>query len=594
MGIPTYFSYIIQHYPQIVQGKLTETTEHFFLDCNSIIYDIYNAIKTTHDNNVNIEKTLIVLTIAKIKEYIALIRPTKTVMIAFDGVAPFAKMKQQKTRRYKSYFISANTPSSGCVWGVGDIGANSTTACFSTTAITPGTPFMDALAEAIRVSFPEYYPKNPNLRVIVSTSQEAGEGEHKIFQYIRYNRTRFLENDNIVVYGLDSDLIMLSLFHFNQYKCKNIYTFREKMLEHKHNNNIKKHNNNNARTQQIEYTFLNIGMLSATIMKEMNFGGGIGAIEANGRTVIYDYLFLCFFLGNDFLPHFPALNIRTEGMKRLMATYREHIGKHPDRCLVDINIQIQWKWVLLLVKELSKMEKTWILCEYETRNKKWDNISATDNNNIMTEEILNDIPIFFRQQEKYINPQEAGWKERYYYTLFHNIIASTPTTPTITPTTTPSSSPTAKGGGKVGMTVSEMYYKSLEWVLLYYTTDCPDWEWSYPYDYPPLLEDLSYTYTPLMRGIPWKWTFGICPYHPYIQLSYVLPQQQLQDYLPEWVVALFFGDYYTDNDVPPPKHEFQWAFCRYFWESHVVFNDSNIGIHTMNKWRGLLLENNIE
>ena len=59
-------------------------------------------------------------------------------------------------------------------------------------------------------------------KIIVSTSQEPGEGEHKLFDYLRKND---LTNDNIALYGLDSDLIMLSIFHMNY--CNNIYNFRE-------------------------------------------------------------------------------------------------------------------------------------------------------------------------------------------------------------------------------------------------------------------------------------------------------------------------------------------------------------------------------
>ena len=42
--------------------------------------------------------------ISKIEEYISVIQPNNNIMIAFDGVAPVAKLEQHRTRRYKSWY----------------------------------------------------------------------------------------------------------------------------------------------------------------------------------------------------------------------------------------------------------------------------------------------------------------------------------------------------------------------------------------------------------------------------------------------------------------------------------------------------------
>ena len=104
MGIPTYFSYLIKNYNSIINNlnKLDKEILHFYLDSNSIIYD---ALHSVEFNNNNYEEQVIKYTCEKIDYYIQLIKPTKSIFIAFDGVAPVAKLEQQRTRRYKLQFI---------------------------------------------------------------------------------------------------------------------------------------------------------------------------------------------------------------------------------------------------------------------------------------------------------------------------------------------------------------------------------------------------------------------------------------------------------------------------------------------------------
>ena len=75
--------------------------DNFYMDCNSVIYDCVRAIPK---DCKNIERELIKQTCIKIEEYINMINPTKSVFIAFDGVAPIAKLEQQRNRRFKTQF----------------------------------------------------------------------------------------------------------------------------------------------------------------------------------------------------------------------------------------------------------------------------------------------------------------------------------------------------------------------------------------------------------------------------------------------------------------------------------------------------------
>ena len=93
--------------------------------------------------------------------------------------------------------------------------------------------------------------------------------------------------------------------------------------------------------------------------------------------------------------------------------------------------------------------------------------------------------------------------------------------------------------------------------------ECPDWNWCYKYHYPPLLKDL-------LIFIPhFKTNFieikSPNPISQIDQLKYVLPKSHL-DLLPENVYEEIKDSDWYSNDF-----EFKWAFCRYIWESHILF-----------------------
>lgn len=515
MGIPSYFSYIIKNYTNIIRKfHNCDKFHNLFMDCNSIIYDSYYELEEIYNNApfdiLLVEEQLIQKVISKIEYYIDFISPLNRVYVTFDGVAPFAKMDQQRLRRYKTQFMSK---------------LSNVKKIWNTSAITPGTQFMDILNRRIKHHF-----KNMNSKIIISGSDEPGEGEHKIFKYIRENN---LLNENIAIYGLDSDLIMLSIFH-KQF-TKKIYVFREAP-------NFKSILSNNFNKN--EKLFMDIYSLCSAIQNEMN--------NWQKATCIYDYIFMCFLLGNDFLPHFPSLNIRTHGFQILLDTYFNIIGKHEERCFIDNNNNIQWNFVYLFLNEISKNEKEYIINEYVSRDA-MDNRSWSSSTPSEIEQLVSNIPIIYRQDEKYICPREHGWEKRYYKVLFHII-------------------PTEEEIKKICIN----YLEGLEWVFKYYTKDCPDWKWKYNYHYPPLVKDL-------IKYIPKKEKEFIMKskelsYHPKTQLAYVLPYENL-DLLGE-KGSLYIRDNYAK--LYPFNYEFKWAFKRYMWESEAVLPE--ISKEVLEKW----------
>jgi 5'-3' exonuclease len=497
------------------------------MDCNSIVYDAVHSIDTTNNLDVQtFENEIIEKVILNIKEYIELIKPNSTIFIAFDGVAPFAKMEQQRTRRYRNKFMST--------MDFGDSNKNN----WNTSAITPGTKFMDNLSYRINYEFKNAEKKYNVKNIYVSCSDDAGEGEHKLFSHTRKCVSK---NENIAIYGLDSDLIMLSLFHLKY--CKNIYVFREAPEFLKSSIPIDVRGNND------EPHFLDIENLSKSISNEMN-------CKYSDVQRTYDYVFLCFFLGNDFLPHFPAMNIRTHGINCLIDFYRLYIGNFQDRFLISKTTgRIQWKNVSVLIHEIAKKEHELLINEYFVRNK-FDKRTYTMETPKEREETFQNLPIIFREEEKYICPDEPMWENRYYKRLLH-----------------------CKRNGENIKRICNNYLEGLEWVFKYYSEGCPHWRWKYNYHYPPLFADLC-KYIPHfeMDFISNKSNITNSPFSKLAQLSYVMPKSNLE-FLPQNICNFLINNY---PELYPENYDFKWAFCRYFWEAHPILPE--IPVELLEQW----------
>lgn len=527
MGIPSYFSYIVKNHPEIIKKYYNSSfiVSNFYLDCNSIIYDSYAKLDPSILNeNAGIE--IINSVIFKIEEYIQLIQPKQRTIIAFDGVAPLAKLKQQRERRFKSWFQADATNNISIQSHIWD-----------KTAITPGTIFMKELNSRIRSYF------SLNDKIIVSGSDEVGEGEHKIFQYIRQHPEEHTQEFNTFIYGLDSDLIMLSINHL--YCSPNIYLFRETphFIQ-----------SISSDLEPNENYILDIPELSKNIAYYMTTENSNMDIN---RT--HDYILLCFLLGNDFLPHFPAINIRTGGIDKLLSAYKTIIG---DCNILLTNGQIiYWQNFKKLIFYLSDLETQYFIDEHGIRNKLENGekyLIRTINDETLSEgkrfeakiKQFNSHPIYNRQLEKYVNPFKPGWQNRYYKCLF-----TTNDIPIY---------------NKKEIVIN--YLEGIEWTLKYYTTGQIDWTWKYKYNYPPLLQDV-------FRFMPYYQTTFIndinqCNMPEIIQLCYVLPKQSLH-LLPtklSQVLLNEFPEWYIDTTI----QNFKWAYCRYFWEAHLITPELNL------------------
>lgn len=529
MGIPSYFSYLVRNHNQILK-KINTTLfpkgiHHLYLDCNSIVYDVVHSIDFQTILPSQHHMTIFQHVVHKINEYIHVIQPSHKVLIAFDGVAPVAKLNQQRTRRYKSWYQTKVMQS---------IHGKITKDVWNTTAITPGTPFMKELNDYIQHAFAS------QSIVEVTTSNDVGEGEHKIFQYIRQYPEKH-KDATTIIYGLDADLIMLSLTHLPIQNQNNINEKEKEIQPQTQHQRIYLFRETPEFIKSIDSTLepneqyvLDIPLLSSIISSLMQKG------ENDTQERLYDYLLLCFFLGNDFLPHFPAVNIRTGGVDKMLNAYKA-IDLHANEVLTDGKI-IYWNHVFKLIHFFANNEETFLKTETRMRDRNEKKIYPTTT----PEEKLikfDALPTYDRGLEKYINPYQTNWQQRYYW-----------------------------GTMKIDATKEEEiqkicfnYLQGLEWTFKYYTKECPDWRWSYEYHYPPLFQDLQ-RYTPLFSHEYFPSSFQSLPaVHPYVQLCYVLPRTNLQ-YLPSLLQEQLlqkFSHWY------PNEAEFIWAYCKYFWEAHI-------------------------
>ena len=190
-----------------------------------------------------------------------------------------------------------------------------------TNMITPGTKFMSLLKEKLEIHLDtcEMYKKIKN--VIFSSSDVPGEGEHKILDYIKKMNDEEIIDHNIIIYGLDADLIMLSIISHKN----NIYLLREKT----------EYGSFSFQFEDYNFLYLDINILKLCIIQEMlplipDINMDINNNASNHLLIclLNDYVFLNFFLGNDFIPKIPWFSISNNFNDTLLYTYCRLYNQH--------------------------------------------------------------------------------------------------------------------------------------------------------------------------------------------------------------------------------------------------------------------------
>ncbi|ULU07661.1 hypothetical protein L3Y34_018989 [Caenorhabditis briggsae] len=372
MGVPAFFRWLTKKYPATVvnanedrqrgvDGRrvpvdCTQPNPNFqefdnlYLDMNGIIHPCTHPEDRPAPKN---EDEMFALIFEYIDRIFSIVRPRRLLYMAIDGVAPRAKMNQQRSRRFRASKEMAEKAASieeqrrrliaeGIA--VPQKKKDEEEAHFDSNCITPGTPFMARLADALRYYIHDRVTNDPawaNIEIILSDANVPGEGEHKIMDYIRKQRGNPAHDPNTVhcLCGADADLIMLGIatheanfniireeFVPNQPRaCELCGQYGHELKECRGAENDTDLGDEYCKPEQREknFIFLRIPVLREYLEKEMAMPNL--PFQFNLERALDDWVFLCFFVGNDFLPHLPSLEIREGAIDRLIKLYKEMV-----------------------------------------------------------------------------------------------------------------------------------------------------------------------------------------------------------------------------------------------------------------------------
>lgn len=531
MGIATYFRKILEDYPDVHFWKCDMEVDNLLIDFNSMIYQVINILNDELGNMVSkisaidYENKLVDRIIRQLQHVICeVIRPNKMVYIAVDGPPPFAKMIQQRARRYKTIkeHIFRKELEKKYKMSIPVLQWNKN-------AISPGTTFMIKLSKLIihNIQQRNFQIHNRKLVIIFSDDTIPGEGEHKLMPSIRRLKTQ--EGGNTVIYSPDADLIVLSVMS----DVNNIYILREPKDSEVELKYYSSH----------EFLYLDIDKCRKEFCNQMYTG--IGIQERYYKEILRDYTFLTFFCGNDFVVAAPFLKIKEGGIQLLIDAHKKiftELNGELDNIetyqfLVGSNNEINNVFLLKLMKLLYIVEEERLRKWQRKRDKIRQGIRPSKKEMSENNKEPWELELSRFSHEEYYSPYHPyyehfnrvfdridyysdEWNNQYNMHFFGNEDINN---------------------------VCLEYYKSLNFCLKYYYEGVPSWKWHYKYRAAPSIKQFSEYLEGNFKDLSISWDLSR-PCKPFEQLMYILPKSSFK-LLPKILNDNELDKYYPNNFI---------------------------------------------
>ena len=355
MGIHYFYTWLTYRYPHIkvpFDSKTTPQIDYLYLDLNGIIHRCAKDESALFKDLLCGKKTEeIYISILNYTNFIiSQIKPRKGLVIAVDGVAPRAKMNNQRNRR----FMASKTQSSVNDFMINTLKISPNIVYFKNNSISPGTEFMIELNKAMYFMIQRKLHEDiswKGLEVIFSGGDVPGEGEHKILNYIRQKRQspNFNIEDSHCIYGNDSDLVLLSLLTH----LPNVMLLREEFKLGK-NTVINSATKRTSDPQGMEVIYINI----LREYFQIEFACIVKENPTNLEHIIDDFVLFSFFIGNDFLHQVYCMNTKMgifdEFIEIVLRFYKENKRFLTNKAGVD------WQSFYMVLKEFLPLQKKMI------------------------------------------------------------------------------------------------------------------------------------------------------------------------------------------------------------------------------------------